>query len=189
MASPTQWTWVLVNSKSWWWTRRHGVLQSMGSQTVRHDWATELNWTEIFGCLLLPRYPEKSPSVRHFWETVLNWTELSSKCYFVMTLFWLVYLLYILGFFVCLFLFIFRYAVCRIFIPWPKIEPGLQQWKGQVLTSGLPGNSLRVSNGIAFSSINFEKYNAELRGFNFNAKDETIITKWKFLRLFEVNKS
>ena len=94
-----------------------------------------------------------------------------------------------LGFFVCLFLFIFRYAVCRIFIPWPKIEPGLQQWKGQVLTSGLPGNSLRVSNGIAFSSINFEKYNAELRGFNFKAKDETKITKWKFLRLFQVNKS
>ena len=45
MASPTQWTWVWVNSRSWWWTRRPGVLQSMGSQRVRHDWATELNWT------------------------------------------------------------------------------------------------------------------------------------------------
>ena len=39
-----QWTWVWVNSRSWWWTGRHGVLQSMGSQ--RHDWVTELNWTE-----------------------------------------------------------------------------------------------------------------------------------------------
>ena len=44
MASPTQWTWVWVNSRSWWWTGRPGVLQSMGSQRVRHDWATELNW-------------------------------------------------------------------------------------------------------------------------------------------------
>ena len=42
MASPTQWTWVWVNSRSWWWTGRPGVLQSVGSQRVRHDWATEL---------------------------------------------------------------------------------------------------------------------------------------------------
>ena len=42
MASPTQWTWVWVNSGSWWWTGRPGVLQSMGSQTVGHDWVTEL---------------------------------------------------------------------------------------------------------------------------------------------------
>ena len=47
MASPTQWTWVWVNFGCWWWTRRHGVLQCMGSQRVRHDWATELNWTEF----------------------------------------------------------------------------------------------------------------------------------------------
>ena len=45
MASPTQWTWVWVNSESWWWTGNPGVLQSMGSQRVRHDWVTELNWT------------------------------------------------------------------------------------------------------------------------------------------------
>ena len=44
MASPTQWTWVLVDSGSHWWTGRPGVLQSMGSQRVRHDWATKLNW-------------------------------------------------------------------------------------------------------------------------------------------------
>ena len=44
MASPTQWTRVWVNSRSWWWTGRPGVLQSMGSQRVGHDWATELNW-------------------------------------------------------------------------------------------------------------------------------------------------
>ena len=43
MASPTQRTWIWVDSRSWWWTRRPGVLQSMGLQRVWHDWATELN--------------------------------------------------------------------------------------------------------------------------------------------------
>ena len=44
MASPTRWTWVWVNSGSWWWTGRPGVLRFMGSQRVGHDWITELNW-------------------------------------------------------------------------------------------------------------------------------------------------
>ena len=44
MASLTQWTWVWVDSRSWWWTGRPGVLQSMGLQRIRHDWVTELNW-------------------------------------------------------------------------------------------------------------------------------------------------
>ena len=49
MASPTltQWTWVWVDSGSWWWTGRPGEVQSVGSQRVGHDWATELNWTEL----------------------------------------------------------------------------------------------------------------------------------------------
>ena len=46
MASPTRWIWVWVGSGSWWCTRRPGMLQSMGSQRVRHNWATELNWTD-----------------------------------------------------------------------------------------------------------------------------------------------
>ena len=45
MASLTRWTRVWVNSRSWWWTGRPGVLRFMGSQRVGHDWATELNWT------------------------------------------------------------------------------------------------------------------------------------------------
>ena len=47
MASSTRWTWVWVNSGGWWWTGRPGVLWFMGSQIVGHDWATELNWTEL----------------------------------------------------------------------------------------------------------------------------------------------
>ena len=46
MASPTRWTWVWVDSGSWWWTGRPGVLWFMGSQRVGHDWVTEMNWTE-----------------------------------------------------------------------------------------------------------------------------------------------
>ena len=46
MSSLTQWTWVWINSRSWWWTGKPDVLQSMGSQRVGHDWVTELNWSK-----------------------------------------------------------------------------------------------------------------------------------------------
>ena len=45
MATLTWWTWIWVSSGSWWWTGKPSVLQSMGSQRVGHDRATELNWT------------------------------------------------------------------------------------------------------------------------------------------------
>ena len=47
MASPTRWIWIWVNSRSWWWIGRPGVLWFMGSQRVGHDWATELNCTHF----------------------------------------------------------------------------------------------------------------------------------------------
>ena len=59
MASLTRWTWVWVSSRSWWWTGKPGVLQSMGLQRVRQDWATELNWTSLILILLL--HPEYLP--------------------------------------------------------------------------------------------------------------------------------
>ena len=46
MASPTRWTWLWVNSGSWWWTGRPDMLRFMGLQRVGHNWVTELNWTE-----------------------------------------------------------------------------------------------------------------------------------------------
>ena len=46
MASLAQWTWVWVSSGSWWWTGKPGMLQSVGSQRVGHNWLTELNWTD-----------------------------------------------------------------------------------------------------------------------------------------------
>ena len=47
MASLTRWSWVWVNSESWWWTGRPGVLRFMDLQRVGYNWATEVNWTEL----------------------------------------------------------------------------------------------------------------------------------------------
>ena len=48
MTSPTRWTWVWASWGSWWWTEKPGMLQSMGSQRVRYDWAIELKWNYMF---------------------------------------------------------------------------------------------------------------------------------------------
>ena len=56
MASPSQWTWVWVSPGSWWWTGNPGMLQSMGSQKVRHNGATELKGTYYWTwCILQVR--------------------------------------------------------------------------------------------------------------------------------------
>ena len=47
MISPQQWTWAWVNSGSWWWTGRPGMLQPVGSCRVGHNWVTDLNWVWI----------------------------------------------------------------------------------------------------------------------------------------------
>ena len=53
LASPIQWTGVWASSRSWWWTGKPGMLQSMGSQRVGHDWVNELNWTEVTNPLII----------------------------------------------------------------------------------------------------------------------------------------
>ena len=50
----TRWTWVWVNSWSWWWTGRPGKLQSMGLWRVGHNWVTELNWTKWNLIIIFP---------------------------------------------------------------------------------------------------------------------------------------
>ena len=47
MASLSRWTWVWMNSGSWWCTGRSGVLRFMGSQRVGHDWATDLICSDL----------------------------------------------------------------------------------------------------------------------------------------------
>ena len=58
------WTWVWGSSKSWWWTRKPGLLQSMESQKVVHNWVTELNWTDTI-LLFQPQCVSDSFSLHH----------------------------------------------------------------------------------------------------------------------------
>ena len=95
MASLTRWTWVWVNSGSWWWTGRPGVLRFMGSQRVGHDWATELNWIYVVlvkeefapSTLLLPKffcYSEELMSRRRCedWDhDISSWKYLSKDLF------------------------------------------------------------------------------------------------------------
>ena len=70
MSSPTQWTWVWVDSGSLWWTRRPDVLQFMELQRVGHDWVTELNWIH------------KRPHIMwfHLYETFGRGKSMKSEC-------------------------------------------------------------------------------------------------------------
>ena len=91
--------WASVNSRSWWWTGRPGVLQFMGSQRVGHGWVTDLIWSEEELKSLLMRVKEDSEKEswlktqhsknkdhgiqsHHFmankWETMETWAILFS---------------------------------------------------------------------------------------------------------------
>ena len=86
MASLTRWMWVWVNSGSWWWTGRPGVLRFTGSQRVRHDWATELNWTDVWdnlitwpkgykGMLFWLQFDQREQSLAWKFVITQNWSE------------------------------------------------------------------------------------------------------------------
>ena len=80
MASPTQWTWVLASSGSWWWTGKPGVLHSLGSQRIIHDWVTTLNWTDEISMEKGTKHmPQNYPSQGwRWWEVVAYINSLSS---------------------------------------------------------------------------------------------------------------
>ena len=64
MALLTQWTWVWVNSGSWWWTGRPGMLRFMGSQRITHDWASELNWSNLERASLIAQSVKNLPAMQ-----------------------------------------------------------------------------------------------------------------------------
>ena len=82
MVSLTRWTWVWVDSGSWWWTGRPGVLRLIGLQRVGHDWVTKLNWTELSSLSGFFLSLKKSFHQIHFqlnpWCFML-WTSFSSS--------------------------------------------------------------------------------------------------------------
>ena len=77
MASLTWCTWVWVNSRSWWWTGRPGLLLFMGSQRVRHGWATELNWNNIFK--LLDEYQFAAAAVKSLQSCPTLWDPIDGS--------------------------------------------------------------------------------------------------------------
>ena len=81
MASLTQWTWVWVDSGSWWWTGRPGVLWFIGLQRVGHNWATELNWRSLCKSTFNFPVPVKS-QVKYYnqqeQELFPSWSKLGS---------------------------------------------------------------------------------------------------------------
>ena len=79
MASPTQWTWVWVDSGIWWWTGRPGVLRFRGSHRVGHDWMAELNWTELFSSISLHWSLRKAflSLLAILWKSAFRWIYLS----------------------------------------------------------------------------------------------------------------
>ena len=85
MTSLTQWTWVWVNSGSWWWTGRLGVLQSMGSQRVGHDWVTELNVSNMVLLVLFMIHDfefHKQPVKRAGQVLLRKWWWIKDGCKF-----------------------------------------------------------------------------------------------------------
>ena len=72
MASPTRCTWVWISSRNWWWTGKSAMLQSMGSQRVRHDWATGLNWTVFFSIQDVLSNPHTLSSL-FYWQWKTPW--------------------------------------------------------------------------------------------------------------------
>ena len=82
MVSLTRRTWVWVNSGSWWWTGRPGVLRFMGSQRVEHDWATDLIWSDLirFLGLPLPDCQQSGSKQQKFILTVLDSRSPKSRC-------------------------------------------------------------------------------------------------------------
>ena len=80
MASPTQWTWVWVDSGSWWWTGSPGVLWFMGSQRVGHNWVTELDWNGKSKKILRPEHPRNNQELLDIFNFQFDFLQSHKIC-------------------------------------------------------------------------------------------------------------
>ena len=80
MTSPTQWTWLWINSRSLWLTGKPSLLLFMCLQRVRHDWVTELNWSLSFNFLYALSSKQSSTWWCHLWMSFLLIYLLSQVC-------------------------------------------------------------------------------------------------------------
>ena len=131
MASLTQWTWVWANSGRWWRTGEPGVLQSMESQRVGHNWVTEQQQ------ILFKRYCSTQFLNRKGVQSgdsssnliMVNFNQILSS-YQILLSFWPYHMAY------------------GILVSQPGIEFGPPQWQRRVLNTGSPGNSLILSHSL-----------------------------------------
>ena len=77
MASLTRWTWIWASSRSWTgkqarWTGKPGMLQSMGSQTVGHDWRTEQQQQSLLWSSKWHPTPVLFPGKSHVWRRLVG---------------------------------------------------------------------------------------------------------------------
>ena len=73
MASLTRWTWVSVNSRSWWWIGRPGMLRFMGLQRVGHDWAADLIWSDLMVFISKSILSDMSVATPAFFWSPFSW--------------------------------------------------------------------------------------------------------------------
>ena len=122
MASPTQWTWVWVDSRSWWWTGRPGVLRFIVSQRVRHDW---LNWTEDEISVHRQGNINGQNNVLYFWSSLVSSLPWASE--FLSLLLPLpcpnIYNQFLLCLTITSKFFLPHPRGCGILVLWPGIEP------------------------------------------------------------------
>ena len=72
-ASPTRWTWVWTSFRSWWWTGKPGVPQSMGSPRIRHDWVTALKWLITESVSKCPKWWQIFQHIFSIWLLHNSW--------------------------------------------------------------------------------------------------------------------
>jgi len=90
MASLTRWTWVWVNSRSWWWTGRPGMLQFMGCK--ESDTTERLNWTEL-NYILRPQTDQnlRNDDIDFFWAFWIQATKAWTLATFTPILCWILF--------------------------------------------------------------------------------------------------
>ena len=81
MASPTQWTWVWVNSGSWWWIGRPGMLLFMGLQRVGYGWVTEPN----FDSFLISSYTSSICLICGYYWDYVKYFKVIAICFRLIT--------------------------------------------------------------------------------------------------------
>ena len=148
MVSLTQWTWVWVNSGSWWWTGSPGMLQSMGLQRVGHDWASKLNWTESDQIRSEQLLSHVQLTERNREEQI--WLHIRSVSFTFSFVLLLVFFFFFLSFFLFFFFLDFTFAF-YCFCLESRMFPTVWPLRLQLLSIHIEIKSCRTENNVCFA--------------------------------------